>query len=103
MRRTAAHSGRLQVSMKQQHCSAAQDACVRARKPFSERLTKRPEYGRTPGGQFAFSTRSGTDHWHGSAYDFLRNDALDARNAFDTTRLPERQNDFGGHILTRLY
>ncbi len=56
------------------------------------------EYGRTPGGQFAFSTRSGTDHFHGTAFDYLRNDALDARNAFDTTRLPERQNDFGGTL-----
>ena len=56
------------------------------------------EYGRTPGGQFAFSTRSGTDHFHGTAFDYLRNDAFDARNTFDTTRLPERQNDFGGTL-----
>ena len=56
------------------------------------------EYGRTPGGQFNFSTRSGTDQWHGSAFDYLRNDALDARNTFDTTKLPERQNDFGGTL-----
>ncbi len=56
------------------------------------------EYGRTPGGQFNFSTRSGTDQWHGTAFDYLRNDALDARNAFDTVKLPERQNDFGGTL-----
>ncbi|MGI4830826.1 MAG: carboxypeptidase regulatory-like domain-containing protein, partial [Janthinobacterium lividum] len=56
------------------------------------------EYGRTPGGQFNFSTRSGTNRWHGSAFDFLRNDALDARNAFDIVKLPERQNDFGGTL-----
>ena len=56
------------------------------------------EYGRTPGGQFSFSTRSGTNKWHGSAFDFLRNDALDARNYFDTVKLPERQNDFGGTL-----
>lgn len=56
------------------------------------------EYGRTPGGQFSFSTRSGTNQWHGTAYDYLRNDALDARDWFDTTRLPERQNDFGGTL-----
>lgn len=66
------------------------------------------EYGRTPGGQFSFSTRSGTNEWHGSAFDYLRNDALDARNVFDTTKLPERQNDFGGTLggpllLGRLY
>jgi hypothetical protein len=54
------------------------------------------EYGRTPGGQFSFSTRSGTNLYHGTAFDYLRNDALDAKNFFDTTKLPERQNDFGG-------
>lgn len=56
------------------------------------------EYGRTPGGQFSFSTRGGTNQWHGSAFDYLRNDALDAKNWFDTTKLPERQNDFGGTL-----
>ncbi len=66
------------------------------------------EYGRTPGGQFNFSTRSGTNQWHGEAFDYLRNDALDARDTFDTTKLPERQNDFGGTLggylrIPRLY
>ncbi len=56
------------------------------------------EYGRTPGGQFNFITRSGTNRWHGEAFDYLRNDALDARDTFDTTKLPERQNDFGGTL-----
>ncbi|MDE1178185.1 MAG: TonB-dependent receptor [Edaphobacter sp.] len=56
------------------------------------------EYGRTPGGQFSFSTRSGTNDWHGSAFDYLRNTVLDAMNVFDTTKLPERQNDFGGTL-----
>lgn len=56
------------------------------------------EYGRTPGGQFSFISRSGTNHFHGTAYEFLRNDALDAKNYFDTTKLPERQNDFGGTL-----
>ncbi|MGD0647608.1 MAG: TonB-dependent receptor [Acidobacteriaceae bacterium] len=54
------------------------------------------EYGRTPGGQFSFSTRSGTNTYHGTLFDYLRNDALDAQNFFDLTKLPERQNDFGG-------
>ncbi len=62
------------------------------------------EYGRTPGGQFTFISRSGTNQFHGSAYEFLRNDVLDANNWFnkDATpvipRLPERQNDFGGTL-----
>jgi hypothetical protein len=58
------------------------------------------EYGRSPGGQFSFSTRSGTNGWHGSLYDFFRNDALNANNWFnDYYQKPkgqERQNDFGG-------
>jgi hypothetical protein len=56
------------------------------------------EYGRNPGGQFSFISRSGTNDFHGTAYDFLRNDAMDAKNYFDTTKLPERQNDFGGSL-----
>ncbi len=58
------------------------------------------EYGRTPGGQFTFTTRSGTNEWHGSAFDYLRNAALDANNWFNNfygqARQGEKQNDFGG-------
>jgi hypothetical protein len=60
------------------------------------------EYGRTPGGQFSFTTRSGTNDWHGSAYDYLRNDAMDANNWFNDyysyPKEKERQNDFGGTL-----
>jgi outer membrane receptor protein involved in Fe transport len=60
------------------------------------------EYGRTPGGQFSFVSRSGTNTWHGSAFDYFRNEALDANNWFsDAARIrktPERQNDFGGTL-----
>lgn len=60
------------------------------------------EYGRTPGGQFTFSTRSGTNDWHGSAFDYLRNAALDANNWFNNyygeARQAEKQNDFGGTL-----
>jgi hypothetical protein len=70
------------------------------------------EYGLSPGGQFAFESRSGTNQVHGSAFEYFRNDALDANDWFnDTFGLPkqaERQNDFGGTFsgpvwLGRLY
>ena len=58
------------------------------------------EYGRNPGGQFSFETKSGTNQWHGTAYDYLRNGVLDASDWFnDYFGLSEpalRQNDFGG-------
>jgi hypothetical protein len=59
-----------------------------------------PEFGRTPGGQISIVTRSGTNAFHGSAFDYLRNDVLDANNWFadsaELTKPRERQNDFGG-------
>jgi hypothetical protein len=64
-----------------------------------------PEFGRTPGGQISIVTRSGSDEWHGSAFDYFRNDALDAANWFNGYRnnpplakSEERQNDFGGTL-----
>src|SRR5262249_19693783 len=64
--------------------------------------TYAPEFGRTPGGQISIATRSGTNQFHGTLFDYLRNDALDANNWFNTSVTPvvpkpkERQNDFGG-------
>lgn len=59
-----------------------------------------PEFGRTPGAQISIVTRSGTNQFHGSLFEYLRNDALDANDWFGNSRgLPkpkERQNDFGG-------
>lgn len=53
------------------------------------------EYGQAGGGVMTFASKSGTNRFHGSAYDFLRNDAMDARNFFARTRSVYRQNDFG--------
>jgi hypothetical protein len=59
-----------------------------------------PEFGRTPGGQISIVTRSGTNQFHGTAFEYLRNSVLDANNWFSNrNHLPkpeERQNDFGG-------
>jgi len=54
------------------------------------------EYGKTSGGVFNAVTRSGTNALHGSAYEFHRNSALDARNFFDGPELPPfRRHQFG--------
>jgi len=59
-----------------------------------------PEFGRTPGGQISIVTRSGTNQFHGAAFEYFRNDILDANDWFSNfNHLPkpaERQNDFGG-------
>ena len=57
------------------------------------------EFGRTPGGQVSIVTKSGTNQFHGTLYDYFRNEFFDARNFFDAPPLPKppvRQNDFGG-------
>ena len=58
------------------------------------------EAGRTAGGVVNIVTKSGTNAFHGTAYEFLRNDIFDGRNVMQTTgRKPElRQNQFGGSI-----
>ncbi len=59
------------------------------------------EFGRSPGAQISIVTKSGTNRWHGTAYDYLRNDVADARNWFNVppqVKPPLRQNDFGGTI-----
>jgi hypothetical protein len=59
-----------------------------------------PEFGRTPGAQVAVVTKSGTNAFHGTAFEYLRNNVLDANNWFaNQSGLPRpelRQNDFGG-------
>lgn len=64
------------------------------------------EYGQTSGGVINVVTKMGTNEFHGSAYEFLRNDTLDARNAFATQPDPRtgrikqvlRYNQFGGTL-----
>lgn len=57
------------------------------------------EYGKRPGGQVIIVTQSGTNQLHGSAYEFLRNNALDAPNYFDQGSAPPFQrNQFGGSL-----
>jgi hypothetical protein len=53
------------------------------------------EYGNSSGGQILVTTKSGGDQVHGSAFEFLRNTALDARNYFSSDRAAYRQNQFG--------
>jgi hypothetical protein len=53
------------------------------------------EYGQAGGGVMTFASKSGTNQFHGTAYDFLRNDAMDARGFFAKTRAIYKQNDFG--------
>jgi hypothetical protein len=55
------------------------------------------EYGTGTGGQVSFVTKSGTNTMHGSAFEYIRNDALDARNFFSGIRKDKlRLNQFGG-------
>ena len=55
------------------------------------------EYGKRPGGQISLVTMSGTNQFHGSAFEFLRNSFFDARNFFDHAGVPPfKRNQFGG-------
>jgi hypothetical protein len=56
------------------------------------------DYGRTSGGVVSAVTRQGTNRFHGSGYEFIRNSALDAKNYFSTTSAPFKRNQFGGTI-----
>ena len=68
--------------------------------------TYAPEFGRTPGGQISIVTRSGTNQFHGSLFDYLRNDIFDANDWFANkaglAKPEERQNDFGGTFGGRI-
>ncbi len=66
------------------------------------------EFGRGQGGVITFSSKSGTNELHGTAYEFLRNDALDARRFFEDQKGKYKQHDFGWSVggpvrLPKLY
>jgi len=56
------------------------------------------EFGRTSGGVINFVTKSGTNEYHGSLFEFFRNQHMDARNFFAVTKPPYHQNQYGGSI-----
>jgi hypothetical protein len=54
------------------------------------------EFGRTPGAVVNVITRSGTSKFHGKVWDYIRNDAFNAKNYFLNSVTPLKQNQFGG-------
>src|SRR5207249_7444710 len=76
---------------------------VEALKEFKVTTSTIPaEFGRTYGGVESFTTKSGTNAFHGTAFDILRNDKLDAKlwtEGLNGTPKPrDHQNDFGGSL-----
>jgi len=60
--------------------------------------TFNPEFGRNSGSVVNIITKSGTNTWHGDLFEFLRNDVLNARNFFESTKAPYKLNQFGGTV-----
>src|SRR5438094_3496361 len=56
------------------------------------------EYGKRSGGQVSIVTSSGTNNWHGSLFEYHRNDVLDTRDFFATEKVPFKRHQFGGTI-----
>ncbi len=58
----------------------------------------KPEFGQAGGGAITFASKSGTNQFRGSLYDFLRNDALDEKGFFEQKKGVYRQNNFGASL-----
>ncbi len=58
----------------------------------------KPEFGQAGGGAITFASKSGTNQFRGSLYDFLRNDALDEKGFFEQRKGVYRQHNFGGSL-----
>lgn len=72
-------------------------ASIDALQEFSiQTSTFAPEFGRGPGAQVSLVTRSGENKYHGSLFEYFRNDIFDARDFFDTVKPALRYNNFGG-------
>ena len=56
------------------------------------------EFGQAGSGLFNFTTKSGTNDWHGSVYDYFVNEALWAHQPYNGIRTRQRRNDYGGTI-----
>ncbi len=56
------------------------------------------EHGRNPGVLISATTKSGGSQFHGTAYEFLRNEALDARDSLAASKAKLRLNQFGGNL-----
>ena len=56
------------------------------------------EYGKMAGGILNMTLKSGTNQYHGTLFEYFRNDFFDAKAYFDVTRLPFHQNQFGGEV-----
>ena len=61
------------------------------------------QFGGTTGGQVDVVSKTGTNRLHGSVYEFLRNDVLNARALFSTSQLPLRLNQYGASLGAPLY
>lgn len=75
------------------------DPPVESLEEFSVEISNyKAELGRSGGGYVQMTTKSGTNEVHGSLYEFLRNDQLDARNFFAAARPVLRYNQFGASL-----